>query len=492
MSALNQALSSRISRPRASGRLASWAPSLGVALAVLGIEGLLAASIADPRFRMLLLAAVGAAALVLVFRFPVAATAGLVVLTASVFHEQFFGEGFGPGGLRPPELLLGGLLLVALVRPKRQTWGGTAGAGLALFLVLGVVCTLIAVSAGEVDLSKAYQWLRPFFLLTIFFVVVRLCEDEAAARRLLAAVAAIAVLSAVFAILLAYGDNLDDTFQDPGFQYVSQQEGIQGFDRVRLPAVALAYGLFFYAVSALLRSRGVALAAWAVGLAALVIHLALSLNRNMWVGVAAGTVLLLALWNPKARGRLVVALAVTLVALGFLLSFGHAGGLSSILEPLEKRGSSVVADKGSSLRDRERETRKAWQTLGENPIVGIGAGTAYGSFTSSQTESGGFVRAPRRFVHNQYLYLGLMAGIPGVLCFLVFLFVVLQKAFSRQHRRPDLVACGVGVTVFALSALVMLAFSSYNMLTAVALLCGCIVVMADGARESSPGYEQAH
>jgi len=466
---------------------------LAVALAVLGIEGLLALSIADPRFEMLLFAAVGAAGLALVFRFPVAAMAVLIALTASVFHEQFFGPGFGPGGLRPHELLLVALLFVALVRPKRSSWGGAAGMALALFLVLGVVCTLIAVSAGEVDLDKAYQWLRPFFLLTVFFVVVRLCEDQAAVRRLLAATAAVVVLSAVVAILLAYGDNLDDTFQDPGFQYVGQEEGIQGFDRVRLPAVALAYGLFFYAISALMRSRGVALAGWAVGVVAFVVLLALSLNRNMWVGVAGGTVLLLALWNPKARGRLVVGLAVTTVALTALLSIGQAGRLSSILEPLEKRGSSVLAglDEGSSLRDRERETRIAWRTLGENPIVGIGAGTAYGAFVSTRLESGGYVRAPRRFVHNQYLYLGLMAGIPGVLCFLVFLFAVLGKAFGRNHRRPDLVACGVGVVVFALSAFVMLAFSSYNMLTAFALLCGCIVVMAAGPRESSPAVVPA-
>lgn len=488
MSALDQALPWRIPRPRAPGRLASWAPSLGVALAVLGIEVLLAASIAEPRFQILLSAAIGAAALALVFRFPLAASAGLVVLSASVFHEQFFGPGFGPGGLRPYEALLGALLFVALVRPKRATWGGAAGAGLALFLVLGVTSTLIAVSAGEIGLDKGYQWFRPFFLLTIFFVVVRLCEDGAAARRLLAAGAAVAVLSAVVVVLLAYGDTLDDTFQDPGHQYISNQLGIQGFDRVRLPAVALAYALFFYAVAALIRARGIALAGWALTVVALTIHMALSLNRNMWVGVAAGIVLLLALWNTNTRARLVVGLAVTAIALTCLLSVGQVGSLNSILEPLAKRGSSVVAglDEGSSLRDRERETRKAWKTLGEHPVFGIGAGTSYGSFVSTPTNAGGFVRAPRRFVHNQYLYLALMAGIPGLLCFLVFLVSVLRKAFSRAHRGPDLVACGVGVTVFALSGVVMLSFSAYNFLTVLALLSGCIVVMAADPPASLP------
>lgn len=470
-----------------------WVSSVAVVLAVLGIEAVLAASIAEPRFQLLLPAATGAAAIALVFRFPAAAIMGLVALTASSFHEQFFGPGFGPGSLRPYELLLGALLFVALVRPKRSTWGGTAGLGLALFLLLGVGSTLIAVSAGEIDLDKAYQWFRPFFLLTTFFVVVRLSEDEAAARRLLTGAAVVAAASAVVVLLLAYGDNLDDTFQDPGRQYISQQEGVKGVDRVRLPAVALAYGLFFYGISALLRSRGAARIGWALGLVALTIQLALSLNRNMWLGVGVGTLLLLALWNPRARGRLVVGLAVGAVGLTFLLSVGQVGGLNSVLKPLAKRGSSVAAglDAGSSLRERERETRQAWTTLGEHPVIGIGAGTPFGSFTSSQTSSGGFVRAPRRFVHNQYLYIALMAGIPGLLAFLLFLFVVLRTAFARGNRRPDLVACGVGVSVFALSAVVMLSFSSYNMLAAFALLSGCIVVMADGARESSPEYEPA-
>lgn len=490
MGGIGQALPA-LGRPWAGRGTVPWRTA-AAALAVLGAEALLAASIADARFGLVLVVAAGAAGLALVFRFPVAAIAGVVILTGSVFHEQFFGEGFGPGSLRPYEILLLALLVVALVRPRRASWGGAAGAGLALFLALGVISSLVAVSAGEVELNKAYEWLRPFFLLTLFFVVVRLCEDEAAAKRLMATSVAVAALSAVLAVLLAYGDNLDDTFQDVGRQYISQQEGVQGVDRVRLPAVAIAYGLFFYALSALLRSRGLALAGWAVGLVALILHLALSLNRNMWVGVAAGAVLVLALWNPRARGRLVVGLAVAAVAFTGLLSLGQAGGLTSILQPLAKRGSSVVAglDSGGSLRERERETRKAWATLGEHPVIGIGAGTSYGAFTATQTEAGGFVRTPRRFVHNQYLYLALMAGVPGLLCFLAFLFVVLRKAFAREHRRPDLVACGVGVTVFALSALVMLAFSSYNFLPVLALLCGCILVMSPG-RASLPANEPA-
>ena len=72
-----------------------------------------------------------------------------------------------------------------------------------------------------------------------------------------------------------------------------------------------------------------------------------------------------------------------------------------------------------------------------------------------------------------------------------FLLIVLRKAFAREHRRPDLVACGVGVTVFALSALVMLAFSSYNFLPVLALLCGCILVMSPVTRSSQPANEPA-
>ena len=488
MSALGKALPSHRSRPRVAGRWAAQAPVLGAGLVVLGVEALLAAAIVMPRLQLLLLAAVGVGALALVFRFPLASTAGLVVLTASVFHEQFFGAGFGPGGLRPYELLLGALLFVALVRPRRQTWGGIAGMGLTLFLVLAAVSTVIAVSTGQIDLNKAYQWFRPLFLLAIFFVVVRLTEDATGARRLLAAAAGAAALSAVIAVLLAYADTLDDIFKDPGSQYVSQEEGIKGFDRVRLPAVALAYALFFYAIAALMRARGAARVAWSLTVLALTVHLGLSLNRNMWVGLVAGTVLLLMLWDPRARARLGVGLAVTAVAFTTVLSVGPVGGLGSVLEPLAKRGLSVVSglDENGSLRDRQRETRKAWATLGENPLIGIGAGTSYGSFTSSPALDGSFVRVPRRFVHNQYLYLALIAGIPALLGFLLFLGSVLRQAFARSHRGPELITCGVGVTMLALSAVVMLSFSSYNMITALALLSGCTVVMAAEPAASAP------
>ena len=57
---------------------------------------------------------------------------------------------------------------------------------------------------------------------------------------------------------------------------------------------------------------------------------------------------------------------------------------------------------------------------------------------------------------------------------MLFLLATLRAAWRQASRDPTLTACGVGVAMLMLSALVMLAFSTENLLAALALVSGAI------------------
>lgn len=456
-----------------------WLIAGTLALVVLVAEVVMAAAIVDDRFARLLPLFVAGLGLVLVFRFPFPAMVGLMLLVASVFHEGFFAVATGGVELRAYEYLLGALLVVAVVRPKRATWGGLAGGALALFLLLVLVATVSAVAAGDLSQGKALTWGRSLFVLLVFYVVVRLFPTRNEVSKLLGAAAVVAAVATGLAVYLALSDGLVETFQDPGRQVIG--EAGAAFKRVRLPAVALAFGLFFYAVTMLGRAEGLnRRLLWTFVVAGFSISITLSLNRNMWLGVAFGVILLLLLGGSQVRWRLSSGLAVTGVAIAWFLGAGPTVERESLVYPLVERSTTLLeadASKDASLRDRQRENVFALETLRDNAIFGIGVGTPYGAFTSFKAPSGRFTRVPRRFVHNQYLYLALVGGVPALLAFLVFLGAVLTGAVRAFGTDLTVVACGIGVAALMLSAVVMLSFSVYNLLMALGLLCGSIVAL---------------
>jgi len=450
-----------------------------VAGGILALELAIALGIADPRFSKLLLLVLGAGGLILVLSFPFAATCLLLALVGSInFPAVAFPV--GPIDAQPHELLLGALLLVALVKPARPTFGGLAGGALIAFLGLLSLTTLLAVADGAVPLSGALPWIRPFFVYALVIVIVRLFPDRESLRRLLAVAAALAAFSGLVAGLLAIGSGAGAALNFS--EGLLTQTGSDGTQRVRLPGVGLAYGLFWLVVVQVVRTSGRERALWTLALAGIMLNIAASQNRNMWVGLVIGCLLMLTFGGAQIRHRVVIGTCVLAAGVTLMLTFGFRVDEDSRFAPILERGTTLfdpaAVGQERSLTHRAEENQLAWEAASANPLVGIGAGTNFGQSFGEKRPDGTTHSTNQNFLHNQYLYLLMIGGVPVLATFLVFLGAVLAPVARRPD--PTMIPCAVGLVMIMVSAVVMLSFSSLEMVAAIALLAGVMVAWHRG------------
>jgi hypothetical protein len=187
-------------------------------LAAIAVELAVAAGVSDPRFARLvvLLAAVGGLALVAAL--PLPSAMALLFIAASIFHGSFFRWSVGPLDVHLDEVVFLALVFTAVVAPRRHTWGGAAGALLAVFFAVVVLSAWLAVQAGRVSLTDAFNWGRPLMLYGSFWVVLRLFPDADSMRKLLFAALACGALTGGLAVVLQVAHGLVDTFQGAGAQ----------------------------------------------------------------------------------------------------------------------------------------------------------------------------------------------------------------------------------------------------------------------------------
>lgn len=450
------------------------------------LEAVLARGLAGSGLARPLLLLGGVAAAAFVFRFPLATSFVLFGLTDFLFYPTFFAFELGPLSVRPHELALAGLLAVALIRPRRQSWGGMTGVALAAFLGVLALAGLLAVSDGRAPLTDVFSWGRPFAMLTFFYVVVRVFPEPEQRRQLLTGAAVLAALAGVVALAVALGAGVGDTLKGSGETIVKQEEGAAGLLRVRLAGLSAAYALFWWVVVRLAAARSTPRLGWSLVLGGIAIAIAVSFNRNMWLGMLAGLALMMVVGGPLVRSRLLAALAVSVAGIALLASFGSATD-SRVLEPVVQRGSTLFnprrVEASSSLSDREKETRIAWSVAQRNLLLGIGSGVEFGVFEFEFVGPHSIKVEPQLFLHNQYLYLLLICGLPGLLAFLLFLGSAILRAFRRTPADPAITACGVGIAMIMISSIVAIYFSTEDMATMLGLLAG--VIVAD--HETRPG-----
>jgi O-antigen ligase len=449
--------------------------------AALFAEAVLAAGIVSQRLLPLLLLALGALATAAILRAPMAGAALVLVLTTSALHPRVVDLQLGPLTLRPYELALGAMLAAALAVPRRKTWGGAAGAGLAAFLLIVTASSFAAVAAGDVVFADAFNWSRPFAVLLFFYVVIRLFPEREEHERLLAIAAGVAAVTGLVAVAMAVQVSLPGPLGEAAAAYADQAFG--NLRRVRLPGVALAYALVWWSVLRLARTTGTARLGWALAVAGITLNLALSFNRNMWVGAAIGLVLLLLFGGAAWRGRLSVGLAIAVAAVSAIALVGLQVDESSPVAPFVERGRTLLdpreVQREDSLQDRFGENDRAWEAIREHPLTGIGAGVHFGQYYNQQ-EEGTWRRREQLFLHNQYVYLLLVGGIPALVAFVVFLGGVVVRA-RRSLTEAGVAALAAGVLMIAVSAFVMISFAEANMALALALVAGALVARADTA-----------
>jgi O-antigen ligase len=254
--------------------------------------------------------------------------------------------------------------------------------------------------------------------------------------------------------------------------------------RVRLPGLSAAYVLFWYVVLQVVQARGRHRLAWTMLLAGIAVNIAVSFNRNMWTGLILGLVLMVIVAGPVVRARLGGTLGLAAAAVLAIALFGVSAQQSEVLGPVIERGSSIL-DPGAvsqtgSFRAREYETDIALDTIGQNLALGIGPGADFGLFVDARVGPDSFQRQPQLFLHNQYLYLLLVGGIPALIAFLVFLGTALRRAFWRPAHDPAIAACGVGIALLMFSSVAAIYFTTVDTTTMLGLIAGVIVADAEG------------
>jgi O-antigen ligase len=469
--------------PEAARRAPDGARVAAFVGATLLLEALLAHGVAGSGLSRPTLLLAGVAAIALIFRFPLATSIVFLGFTDFIFYPTFFQLEVGALNVRPHEVALVALLVLAFLRPQRRTWGGGAGIALAAFLGLLLVASGLALLDGRVALTDVFNWARPFAPLTFFYVVVRLFPRPEQRRLLLTGAAVLAAVAGGIALVAALGSSIGDTLKGGNDAIVKEEEGAAGLLRVRLAGLSLAYALFWYAVVRTATAAAGRRWRWTLLLSGMAIAIAISFNRNMWLGLLAGLALMAVAAGPFFRRRLAFAGAISLAAIVLIAVFGSATE-SRVLEPVVKRGATLFnpgrVEASSSLTDREKETHVAWPVAKRHPLLGIGPGVEFGVYETEFVGPHSLRVEPQLFLHNQYLYLMLICGLPGLIAFVLFLAIPAVRALRRAPLDPAIAACGVAIAMIMISAVVAIYFSVEDMTAVLGLLTGVIVADFEG------------
>jgi O-antigen ligase len=185
-----------------------------------------------------------------------------------------------------------------------------------------------------------------------------------------------------------------------------------------------------------------------------------------------------------AVGGAAIIAAIALIAVAGVQV--DRGPLAGFAERGETLFSPEKTTQENSLQDRGKETEQAWRTFQDNAVIGIGPGSRFGVYFDELQANGDYKRTSQLFLHNQYLYLALICGVPGLLAFLAFLLSSLGAA-RRQLWDTDVSAWAVGLAMIMLSAVVMISFADASSALAIGLLAGAVVAATTrGAEDERP------
>lgn len=477
-------------RLRSTLRSPDLGRAVGFAALVLVVEvalarGLVGVGAEISKVVYLFVAVIGAA---VILRFPMATALGLFFLIDFIFYPNAFAREVGPISIRAHEVALVALLALAVVKPKRRTWGGMPGKALLAFFVLLVLSDFVALGKGSVSLSEAISWSRPFYLLSLFWVVIRLFPEPGERRTLLLGGAIVGAATGVVALAAAFGGSISDALKDAAPETIRQSEGAGSLERVRLPGLAAGYALFWYVATQIDAKAGLRRLGWIALLLGIGVDIMVSFNRNMWIGILVGLVLMATFGGAFLRGRLIAVVAGLVAGVFAILVFGSANTTDKVVEPVIQRGATLFnlskTKQEGSVTEREQETEVAWTTAKENPLLGVGAGASFGMLSRQRVGSEslitGEILIPQLFLHNQYLYLVLVSGVFGFVAFLIFLGAPVVYALRRVPNDPAIAACGVGIAIIMISAVVAIYFSVESWTAMLGLLTGVIVADREG------------
>lgn len=326
--------------------------------------------------------------------------------------------------------------------------------GFTLLYLFGIVVGLAVAFWRGTELSMIVAGSRAaFFLLTFFVLRVSFADRESRIRTIAGLAILVSAVAVAHVLQVVFGTSrslfLVGTFGD-----LVAPDPATGFLRVRPPGLYLEYvGACVSAAYVFWGPR--AGRRWAyVVLALCLAGLALSLNRNMLVGLAIGIYSAFVFVKRRSRFLIVTGVVSIVVPILFML-YGGVVATSPVLARFASL--SDASARSSALADRVYESGLAVLAIRRSPIVGIGWGTEYGA-TATRLFEGIVAARNRDYVHNQYLAVWMRMGIFGLIAFVGIIVSTILSGIraSRTLTGDDVRWLGPA----AVSAMMALAVSS--------------------------------
>jgi hypothetical protein len=362
----------------------------------------------------------------------------------------------------PAELLLWTAVacLMFMSNPLRGVWGALAArresVALGAFL-LAVLGGLVVGVAHGASVHVAMYDMRLMLFYAAFWPALAALAFAASRRlvfRLVAVCAAAVVVLQAAQVIVGPATSLFWIAPSDVAAMLTSTD-TTGFLRVRPPGLTMVYVAAAFSLACLLWGpRRHRLAAWVMSGVTLT-GVMLSLNRNMLIGLALG-LSVAALVAPQRRRFVVMAATLVLVFTSLVIVGNSAVGSNAVGSRIESI-TNYSALKTQTLDDRYYENRIATARIRAHPILGLGWGPPYGAVIQS-SDDGVVVTQERSFMHEQYLWIWMRAGVAGLLALVIALAFGLLNGLRwfRARWAADDGWLGAGVVV----ALVALAASS--------------------------------
>ncbi len=228
-----------------------------------------------------------------------------------------------------------------------------------------------------------------------------------------------------------------------------------GFLRVRPPGLTAVYVVSAFALARVLwgPARGRMLG-WAM-VAVTITGVVISANRNMLLGLVVGLAAAALVARQRHRAA-VMGAAVAAVLAALVLVAQTSATIDS--NPVVSRFASLTNYselQTQTLDDRYYENGIALTRIHHHPIGGLGWGPDYGAVLLS-SDDGFLVSQPRPFMHEQYLWIWMRAGVIGLAALIAMLALGIwngARYCRARHGRDDAwLGAGVVVAVVALAA----------------------------------------
>lgn len=383
----------------------------------------------------------------------------LVFITASFISANAINIPLPIGGIDLRDMGFVGVVgLVGIQQILRYGWRLTipwwpVSLSILIFLGVALFSLIYALFIQRVQVNLALNEFRALLFLSVFFVTALTITDRRRLRTVALGLFLLADITALIVILQQFlgRDSYLIGAMAEGWR-VEAADGASGSGIGSLRIIPPGHVLMFIAMLVsfafgIRRDQSIAQRGF-FGFQFLFINIGLLLTytRSQWIAAALAiaiiTLLIPAADRRALMGGVAVLLALSVVAFALMPAELRNDLLgSTFVEATVARFSTMLTPRETlqtySLQWRIYENGEAFRSIREHPLIGIGLGNTYRTYTLTQKETMGFDPLFLRYIHNGYLYIAIKMGLIGLAAYAWIAFCFLFHGFRGFTRIRD-------------------------------------------------------